>query len=160
LAVAAGAAAAFSVASTSTSASALDATDTWRGSILVTNVSAACALPGFPVKGQTLVSVFRPKLASGQPNSALLISFANGAFLGTSASSTIPAPTSGKYVGDLLGGVATYGHYTGGRYDFTITPATIVPTTPQVTIKGKITKFRNTSGCTLTFKGSFFKGVQ
>lgn len=157
LIVAAVAAAAFSVSSAS--APALDATDTWRGSILVTNVTAQCAIPGFPTKGQTLVSVFRPKLAAGQPNTALLISFTNGALLGTATSSAIPAPNSGNYVGDLIGGLATYGRYTGGTYAFTVTPSPIVANTPQITISGVIRKFRNTASCNVTFKGSFFKGV-
>jgi hypothetical protein len=138
------------------SAQALDSTGTFRGAILVTDITDQCDLPGFPRLGQTLLAVFRPEAPSAPP-AALLVTFANGALLVTPVGS--PPPPSGQYGGDLIGGVATYSHYTGGTYVINVKPSDIVPTTQQVTLTGKITKFRNTTGCTVNFKGSFFRGV-
>lgn len=154
-----GAAAVTALSIWSTSVLALAASDTWRGSILVTGVTAQCAQPGVPGKGQTLLAVFRPKMAAGEPNTALLITFQNGALLASTTSAAIPPPLTGTYIGDFIGGLAVYSRYTGGNYSFTITPSSITPTTPQISINGSITKFRNIVGCTLTYKGSFFLGV-
>jgi hypothetical protein len=141
------------------SAHALDATDTWRGGILVTAVTAACDNPGFPTVGQTLLGVFRPQLMDGDPPGALLVTFNNGALLVTPTGT--PGNT-GPYQGNLIGGVATFTSYTGGTYALASKPSldTIDATTPQISItNGKLTKFRNVAGCTVNFKGSFFKGV-
>jgi hypothetical protein len=146
------------------SAHALDATNTWRGSILVTDVTDACIKPGFPTVGQTLLAVFRPKLETDDPSdppAAMLITFNNGALLVSPTAN--PPGSSGQYRGDVIQGVAAYGMYTGGTYSLKTKPSldTFDETTTQLTMtKGsKITKFRNTVGCTVTFEGSFFKGV-
>ena len=136
-------------------AQALDATNTWRGSVIVTSETAACNKPGMPSVGQTLLTVFRPKFSDTDPPDGILISFNNGALLIT----PLAPPPSGGYDGDLLNGLATYQHYTGGTFTVAVKPANITPTTPQITVSGKFTKFRNTAGCTVGFKGSFFKGV-
>src|SRR4051812_36911297 len=107
------AAALFSVATIS-SAGALDATGTFRGAILVTAVTSQCNMPGYPVVGQTLLTVFRPN-APSTPPAALLVTFSNGSLLVTPVGS--PPPVSGSYVGELMAGVATYTHYTGGTYN-------------------------------------------
>lgn len=56
-------------------------------------------------------------------------------------------------------GLATYGHYTGGTYSLSLSPSNITPTTPQITVSGNINNFRNTVGCTVTFKTSLIRGV-
>jgi hypothetical protein len=143
-------------------AQALDATNTWRGGALITSVTDQCNNPGFPVAGQTLVTVFRPRFVNTDPNSALLLSFSNGALLVTPTSTAIPSPSSGTYTGQLIGGAATFSAYTSSQstYSFTITPATLQPNTPQITIKGTLKNFRNTAGCTVKFSTSLFRGIQ
>ena len=139
------------------SANALDTTNTWRGGVLVTSVTAACDLQGYPEKGQTLMAVFRPRFVNTDPLSAFLVTFANGALLVTPTDPAIPTPDSGSYTGLLIGGLATGGSYTGGTYD--ITTSNVTPTVGQVNVTGTITKFRNTAGCTLKFKGGLIRGV-
>jgi hypothetical protein len=135
---------------------AVETSDTWRGSILVTKVTAACDNPGFPVVNQTLVAVFRPKLSGGDPDAALLVTFSNGALLVTP---TGTPGTSGPYRGDLINGVAVYSSYTGGTYKFAVSPSNFTASTKQISVtNGQLTKFRNVAGCTVTFNGSFFKG--
>jgi hypothetical protein len=136
-------------------AHALDATNTWRGSVIVTNETAACNKPGMPSVGQTLLTVFRPKMANTDPPDGILVSFNNGALLIT----PLAPPPSGSYSADFLNGLATYQHYTGGTFAVAVKPTNITETTPQITVSGKFTKFRNVVGCTLSFKGSFFKGT-
>jgi len=137
-------------------AQALDATDTWRGSIIVTAETAACDVSGMPQVGQTLLAVLRPNITESDPPTGVLITFNNGALLITA----LDPPPNGRYTGDLIGGLATYQNYTGGTFtSLKVKPNPIAPSRPQVTVSGKFTKFRNIAGCTVTVKGSFFKGV-
>jgi hypothetical protein len=138
-------------------AHALDATNTWRGSVIVTNATTQCNTNAAFAKGSTRLAVFRPKMAAAHPNSALVITLPNGALFGSANSAT---SINGPYTGILLSGIATAAvNYTGGAYNFTISPAAPTASTPQISISGTVTKAGNITGCTLTIKGSFFKGV-
>jgi hypothetical protein len=140
-------------------ATTLDASMTFRGALLITAVTANCDKPGFPFKGETLLSAFRPKIAADAtvPPAALLITFQNGAQL-SSLPAIIPSPASGTYNGIAIQGLAAAANFT-GHYSFTISPASIVPATPQISISGSLENFRNTAGCTVSFKGALVRGV-
>ena len=149
-------AATIATAASVTPAAAQNINQTWRGSLLITNASAACDSDPHTQKGTTYLAVYRPKLSASQSNSSLLITAPNGALLGTANN---PGSINGGYTGVLLSNVATVVEYTGGSYNFTLTPSNVTASTPQVTITGTITRAANVAGCTITIKGSFFRGV-
>ena len=154
-----GAAAVAVISTVCGAAYAVDVTDTWRGAIVVTAASAGCEGLAFPQVGQSLMAVFRPRFVGSDPNTGFMVTFANGALLVTPTSTAIPSPASGDYTGSNISGAAAAGDYTGGRYSLRTRPANITPTTPGLSISGRITKFRNKPGCTVSFKGGLTKGV-
>lgn len=134
-------------------------TDTWRGGVMVTEVTAACAQPGFPTKNQTLAVVFRPKLEDGDPPCSILVTFANGAMLASPVGTATPPPNNGRYTAVVLGGLATNANVGGTDATYSINFSQFMPAAAQFNIVGTMNKFRGVAGCTVKFKGGLVKGV-
>ena len=134
-------------------------TDTrFGGEVMIRVVSSAClaAGAGKVVVGAFYHSVFRPRgtATNNGPDShlnfialdrSMILTVLNGDLGGT-----------GPYAGTA---VRTFGGsmWSGQRSAFSTLPAVVTETTTEVVIKGRITKFFNISGCTVTFTGTFTK---
>jgi hypothetical protein len=127
----------------------------WQGGVTITGLTDACGT-GSEV-GDLWYSVFRPRLDPAEPVTGLsMISKRSAATFYKQSGADDQMHGSGTYVGDWIGGRVTSGSGTNtGNYTLTITPAVIIETTVNVDIKGSITNFENTVGCTLKFRGSY-----
>ena len=63
---------------------------------------------------------------------------------------------AGTYTVLVIGSKARLFNYN-SSYDLTVTPATVVGTTPIVGIAGPIDNFLNTEGCTITIAAKYHK---
>ena len=135
------------------------AEQTWRGAVLITDAVGCSAGDDSISPGKNRLAVFRPKLTEADAPSGLIITFRNGAVVGVATSTELPTPSNGSYVGTVAAPDATGGNYNGGNYKFFITPSTITAATPQINIKGTLTKFGGLPGCTLKFRGAFFNAA-
>jgi hypothetical protein len=135
----------------------------WHGAATLTNVpaTAACTNVGFAI-GDTALSVFRPRLNPEEPSSAISMSFGRSAmaFFRQTAGSTSSDQMHGNsaYSSPWFSGRATstQGGNT-GNITLTLSPSSVLATTNVVTIVGSITNFAGKPGCTVQFKGSYYR---
>ena len=132
----------------------------WQGGAELLSQTSQCVagVPGFNV-GDLAVSVFRPRLASTQPKSALTMLFHRSALSFFNNTGPDQMTGNGTYTGSWISARATgVPGGTSGTYSFTITPSgTITASTPGLGIVGTITNFAGVSGCTITFAGAYAK---
>ena len=144
----------------SPSGSALAAPEAWEGYATVMSSTPQCAGVEGTTQGSTHVSIFRPKIANTNSPSFLSFVFLRAALTHRNASkSTVHQMNgSGNYTGFSIGPRAGFAQYT-GTYKLTLTPATIIPTTASVTILDMITNFFNTTGCNVSFEGTYVQRI-
>lgn len=109
------------------------------------------AIDNFPA-----TSTYRPKIDSGEQNSALSFTFNRGATIIQTTSSSSQLHGKGKYNGMTITGNVTFRNGK-GSYNLDITPAAVLPDTKNVKIKGTISNFNGVSGCTIEFAGTYKK---
>lgn len=144
--------------------SALAAGDTqaaWEGYATNTASTAQCAGVGGTGVSDTHVSIFRPHILSTDTPTFLSIMHLRAALTlqNTSEATVHQMHGTGNYTGYGVNSRAKGFTYTGGTYTLTITPATIVASTPIVNITGTIKNVFNTAGCNVTFKGVYVKRI-
>jgi hypothetical protein len=127
----------------------------WDGVIHLVSQSAQCQ--GQFREDENNRSRYHPRLESGDPPSSLtrsrggegnveLITIAgNGQLNGT-----------GQYSARNIGG-GEFFTQPNGTYNFTQTPATVLPTTDFVSLSGSLHKYAGIAGCTLTFRATYVR---
>jgi hypothetical protein len=157
VAVTAAGGAALVLASLPGSAFALDSQRVWQG-IATTTASTTAQCQGVygSAVDDTEVSIFRPKILSTDTNTSLSFVFLRAAFSWENASeSTVKQMHgTGNYDGFAVNSRAKFFDYT-GQYSFTVSPATIIASTPSITITGTIKNYIDVPGCNVTFKGVY-----
>ncbi len=145
---------------------ALDSQLVWQGIITVTAATTACAsiegaAPGGAAvagaaPGDVEVSIFRPKIASTDTATFLSWVYLRSAFTleNTSEATVHQMHGAGNFEGFAANSRAKFFDYT-GTYSLTVTPATVVASTPVVTITGKITNWFDVPGCNVSFTGVY-----
>jgi hypothetical protein len=147
---------AVSLALVSIPGAALAADSVWDGFATVTAATTQCSGVGGAAPGDTHVSVFRPKIVSGEGPTFLSFVFLRAAVTqeNTSEATVHQMNGSGNYSGFKVSNTAGFSQYT-GTYNLTVTPATITAATPSVTIDGTINNYLDVAGCNVTFLGSY-----
>jgi hypothetical protein len=128
----------------------------WQGAATLTSLSSACATINHK-PGDSAFSVFRPRLDPAEPKSAISFTFTRSAHaFFRSGGGSDQMNGAGSYTSPWYSGrvTSTPGGNT-GTYNFHLTPATVLATTPVVTIVGTINNFHGIVGCTVGFKGAF-----
>jgi hypothetical protein len=144
-----------------TGASALDTQAAWQGIATVTaSTTAQCAGVGGTTVDDAMVSVYRPKIASTDTPTYLSFAFLRAALTVENTSEATVHQMHGSGNDDILGVDSRARFIDGtGTYSLAISPASVVATTPVVTITGKINNFFNVAGCDVTFTGVYAKRV-
>ena len=132
----------------------------WEGYATVTASTTQCSGVGGTGTGDTHVSIFRPKILSTDPPTFLSVIFlrAAGTHENSNESTVHQMHGSGNYTAFNVNSRARFVTYT-GTYSFTVSPASIIASTPVVTINGNINSFGNVPGCTVTFKGVYLQRI-
>lgn len=129
----------------------------WQGAATLTAVPAACAASKYKA-GDSAFAVFRPRLDPAEPNSGLTLSFGRSghAYFRTGGASSDQMNGNSTYSSPWFSGRATStaGGNT-GNIILALSPATVLDTTPVVTISGTIQKFHGIAGCNVNFNGAF-----
>lgn len=133
----------------------------WQGGVTITKLTPACSTIGFSV-GELVDSIYRPRLLSDEPPSALsLITARSGQiYFNATTSSNDQMVGKGNFNAHLIGARATavpnstQGPFT-GKYNFKVQPKVITDATGAITISGSLTNFFNVDGCTAEFLGAY-----
>ena len=155
---------ALALASAPGAALALDTQAVWQGIATVTSsTTAQCAGVGGTVPGDAQVSVFRPKIASTDPNTFLSFVFFRSAFTLENTSEAMVHQMRGSGKDDVFGVNGRAKFFEGvGSYSLTITaspPGPVTAATTAVTISGKINNFFDVVGCNVSFEGVYGKRI-
>ena len=131
-----------------THAGAFDPPFVWVGQMILLELDN-CGGGG----SDTVAIVFRPKLQAGEDNSTLsyLFGFASGTV--RKSAPTLQFNGSGAYAGSFVTGRATT-RTNNGRFNLTVRPAEVTPTTNFVTFTGSFTNFVGLDGCTVEVRGA------
>lgn len=130
----------------------------WIGTIKLVSSSRGCAgkdvITAF--KDKPPLGSFRPKINSGEDKSALSFFFdrAGGIFQTTSSSSQMNG--RGNYTGVFIRAKVDYDTMK-GAYDFTLNPSSVLSSTPTVVLKGTVSNFWGTPGCTIEIQSTMKK---
>lgn len=130
----------------------------YDGSIFVTSATPKCNAIG-DVKG-SLRGIFRPRILGSDPNSAIIMQTddLSHIVLLRAAKTVNTMNGTGSYIGiDFDPTIGESTTWSGGKYDFTITPAVVTAATAEIQVTGTVTKFGNIGGCILGFRGTFLK---
>jgi hypothetical protein len=143
-----------------TISTALAAVNVWEGYATITASSPQCSGTGGTNPGDTLVSIYRPQIASTDTPTYLSFVLLRAAFTqeNTSEPTVHQMNGSGNYTGFEVGSHAFFSQYT-GTYNLTVTPAIVTGLTPSVTIDGTIINFFNITGCNVTFEGVYVERI-
>jgi hypothetical protein len=131
----------------------------WDGTLFVTSATPQCQ-PLADVDG-SLRAIYRPRLKGSDPKAAVIFHTNNLSHIYVVRAVTNTATmagTGGDYCGiDFDPGKGESSTWFGGKYNITVTPTTVTPQTVDVHVTGKVTKFGNIPGCTVTFRGAFLR---
>lgn len=127
----------------------------WQGEFMVTGVTSACASDGWAVGDHALATYLPANLDNNGARSfiALHLNRRNAYSYGVTG-----ALAAGK--GYSAVGITSAGSnftFTGAFVAFTQSPASVVTTTPFVTMRARISNFSGMPGCTVSFDASFVK---
>lgn len=135
---------------------AVDTQLAWQGIVTTTGSTTQCQ--GFfgGNVGDAQVSIYRPKIATTDTATFFSLVFVRSAitFENENETTVHQMHGAGNYEGFGVNTRAKFFDYT-GTYSFTVTPATIVASTPVVTITGKIDNYLDVAGCNITFTGVY-----
>jgi hypothetical protein len=133
----------------------------WQGYATTTASTAQCAGIGGTGVGDTHVSIFRPHIAALDTQTFLSMMHLRAAitFDNTSEATIHQMHGAGNYTGYGVNSRAKGFSYTGGTYSLTVSPASIVASTPIINITGTLNNYFNTAGCSVTFKGVYVKRI-
>jgi hypothetical protein len=135
----------------------------WEGFLTFTgNRPAACDTTGGVANYDTHVSIYRPKLGSGDTSPTFLSILFTRAVLdlqNTSESTAHQMNGTGNYSGFAVNSKAKAFQYTGGTFNLTVTPNPVTADTNTVSITGTIANMFNTAGCNRTFKAIYVKKI-
>jgi hypothetical protein len=126
----------------------------FNGGISLLSLTAACPASLGLAVGDLATSVYRPRLASGQPESALTLTFARAALRLSRISGGDQMHGVGTYSGHWIsdrGGIAAWP----GTYNLAISPLPVAVATVYLTIDGTISKFANVANCNVRFRGYY-----
>jgi len=143
------------------SASAKDKQVVWEGYATNTGSTTQCKGVGGTGMSDTHVSIFRPHIEGTDTPTYLSMMHLRAALtIENNDEGTVhQMHGNGSYKGYGVNSRAKGFNYWGGTYSLTITPATIGTGVSKVTITGTITKYFNTPGCNVTFKGVYVKRI-
>jgi len=132
-------------------AGAADNAKVWEGFLKITGQIGCTGVQGAT---GTHVSIYRPALGAGATMLSIVYLRAAISMVNTSEGSAAQMNGAGTYKGQMIGSKARLFNYN-SSYDFTVTPATVVATTPIVGIVGTIDNFLNNAGCTVTIAAKY-----
>lgn len=140
---------------------AADTQAAWEGYATTTASTAQCAGIGGTGVGDTHVSIFRPHITARDTDTFLSMMHLRAAitFDNTSEATVHQMHGAGNYTAYGVNSRAKGFTYTGGTYSLTVTPASIVASTPIVNITGTLNNYFNTTGCNITFKAVYVKRI-
>lgn len=128
----------------------------FEGSAKMNTVSAGCG--GTITAGEFFVSILRPQFTASEPPVGISFVSTRSAALYILNGAARPVPPSGNYDGQGISSRAAFFHSNGpftGAFSMKAAPASVSPTTPFVTLTGKLTNFADLTGCTVTFSASY-----
>lgn len=129
----------------------------WQGSMTLVglNGTACTKIEGLGV-GAVAISIYRPKLRTGDQPSSVSFVWNRAAAIYQKSTSTGQLNGAGNYNGTQI--VTRAGLFSfNGAYNFVTTPAVVTATTVDVTMTGTLTNFQRRVGCTATIRASFTK---
>jgi hypothetical protein len=133
----------------------------WDGTLFVTSATQQCDVIGEDFPNSSLRAIYRPRFKGSDPKAAVIFHTNNLSHIYVVRAVTNTATMAGiggDYCGiDFDPGKGESSTWFGGKYNITVTPTTVTPQTVNVHVTGKVTKFGNIPGCTVTFHGAFLR---
>ncbi|WP_146035714.1 hypothetical protein [Methylopila sp. Yamaguchi] len=130
-------------------ANAQTAQQRYQGTFFVTSASAACAAEPAAEVGDNFVFVFRTETTR-----QVFALFGTRRAMSYAPSTGARFATSGTHSSISIGGGAASTTFTGAYRSFVAQPATFATTTQTMSLRGTLTNFDGTAGCTITFTAS------